>query len=176
MTPTLIIQLDTAMKRLLILCLFSLQATLALASNTSPAAATNAGVFSLTGAMPLQQAVEAVSTLLDDAGYAVIDTLPISENLKRMAEKWGPDYNRNKLEGITALVFCSGWAVNQVSNLDPQLLGLCPLHVTLIHKAGTTTVLFNRPTALAKQSPARSVLLETENDVINALRSAFNVK
>ena len=88
----------------------------------------------------------------------------------------GDDYNRNLLEGITSLVFCSGWYVNQVSNLDPQLLGLCPLHVTLTHKAGVTTVLFNRPTAIAQGSPAVKVLKEAEDEVIQAIEAALNGK
>lgn len=138
--------------------------------------AANPAVFSLSAKRPLAEATQAVSTQLEAAGYAVVDELPISENLKRMAGKWGDDYNRNKLEGITSLVFCSGWYVNQVSNLDPQLLGLCPLHVTLTHKGGVTTALFNRPTALAAGSPAKKVLLEAENEVIAALKSALQGK
>jgi uncharacterized protein (DUF302 family) len=138
--------------------------------------AKNSAVFETSAKLPLQQAVKAVSSQLDEAGYAVVDELEISENLKRMAKKWGDDYNRNQLEGITTLVFCSGWYVNQVSNLDPQLLGLCPLHVTLIHKAGVTTALFNRPTAIAGDSPARKVLHEAENEVIHAIETALNAK
>jgi len=136
--------------------------------------AANPAVYEKSAKLPLAKAVKSVSQKLDDAGYAVVDELPISENLKGMAKKWGADYNRNKLEGITALVFCSGWYVNQVSNLDPALLGLCPLHLTLTHKAGVTTVLFNRPTALANGSPADKVLREAEIEVVQAIEAALN--
>jgi len=138
--------------------------------------AANPAVFEKSARLPLAQAVTAVSKKLDDAGYAVVDELAISDNLKRMAKKWGDDYNRNQLEGITSLVFCSGWYVNQVSNLDPQLLGLCPLHVTLTHKDGVTSALFNRPTAIAGNSPARKVLQEAEDEVIHAIETALNAK
>jgi len=138
--------------------------------------AANPAVFEKSARLPLAQAVTAVSKKLDDAGYAVVDELAISDNLKRMAKKWGDDYNRNQLEGITSLVFCSGWYVNQVSNLDPQLLGLCPLHVTLIHKDGVTSALFNRPTAIAGNSPARKMLQEAEDEVIHAIETALNAK
>ena len=138
--------------------------------------AANPAVFEKSAKLPLNKAVKAVSAKLDDAGYAVVDELPISENLKRMAKKWGDDYNRNKLDGITSLVFCSGWYVNQISNLDPQLLGLCPLHITLTHKAGVTTALFNRPTAIAHGSPAEKPLKEVENEVIQAIEAALNDK
>ncbi|MDD5388713.1 MAG: DUF302 domain-containing protein [Gallionellaceae bacterium] len=140
------------------------------------ALAGNPAVYEKSARLPLAQAVKLVSQKLDDAGYAVVDELAISENLKRMAKKWGEDYNRNQLEGITSLVFCSGWYVNQVSNLDPALLGLCPLHVTLTHKAGVTTVLFNRPTAIAAGSPAEKVLREVEGEVTQAIEAALNAQ
>jgi uncharacterized protein (DUF302 family) len=139
-------------------------------------AAPNPAVYQASAKIPFAKAVKSVSARLEDAGYAVVDELPISENLKGMAKKWGADYNRNKLEGITSLVFCNGWYVNQVSNLDPALLGLCPLHVTLTHKAGVTTVVFNRPTALAAGSPAEKVLKEVETEVIQAIEAALHGK
>jgi uncharacterized protein (DUF302 family) len=140
------------------------------------ALAANPAVYEKSARLPLAKAVKQVSQKLDDAGYAVVDELPVSKNIERMAKKWGDDYNRSKLEGITALVFCSGWYVNQVSNLDPTLLGLCPLHVTLTHKAGVTTVLFNRPTAIAAGSPAEKVLREVEGEVTQAIEAALNAK
>ena len=140
------------------------------------ALAIHPAVYEKSAKIPLSKAVKLVSKQLDSAGYAVVDELPVSENLKRMAKKWGDDYNRNKLEGITSLVFCSGWYVNQVSNLDPNLLGLCPLHVTLTHKSGMTTVLFNRHSAISAGSPAEKVLREVENEVIQAIEAALNAK
>jgi len=143
---------------------------------SSASYAANPAVFEKSAKLPLVKVLKALNQNLDDAGYAVVDELPISENLKGMAKKWGADYNRNKLEGITALVFCSGWYVNQVSNLDPTLLGLCPLHLTVTHKAGVSTVLFNRPTALAAASPAYKVLKEAEDEIINAIEASLNGK
>jgi uncharacterized protein (DUF302 family) len=140
------------------------------------ALAGNPAVYEKSAKLPLAKAIKLVSQKLDDAGFSVVDELHVSENLKRMAKKWGEDYNRNKLEGITSLVFCSGWYVNQVSNLDPALLGLCPLHVTLTHKAGVTTVLFNRPTAIATGSPAEKMLREVEGEVTQAIEAALNAK
>ncbi len=43
-------------------------------------------------------------------------------------------YNRSKLSAIRSMVFCNGWYANQVSNKDPHMLALCPLHMTLIEK------------------------------------------
>ena len=156
------------MKNILLLFVLSLFSYTTLAANPA--------VYEKSAKLPLAQAVKLVSQKLDAAGYAVVDELPISENLKRMAKKWGEDYNRNKLEGITSLVFCNGWYVNQVSNLDPALLGLCPLHITLTHKAGITTVLFNRPTAIAAGSPAEKVLRDVEGEVTQAIEAALNAR
>jgi uncharacterized protein (DUF302 family) len=138
--------------------------------------AANPSIYEKSAKLPLAKAVKLVSQNLDDAGFAVVDELPISKNLQRMAKKWGEDYNRNKLEDITSLVFCNGWYVNQVSNLDPALLGLCPLHVTLIHKAGVTTVLFNRPSVIAVGSPAEKVLRKVEGEVVQAIEAALNAR
>ena len=80
---------------------------------------------------------------------------PISEPIFGFAEKWGDDYNRNKLTEIRSMVFCNGWYANKVSNLDPDMLGFCPLHLTLIEREGKTTVLFNRPSVMAQNSPAK---------------------
>ncbi|MGD8407908.1 MAG: DUF302 domain-containing protein, partial [Thiohalophilus sp.] len=78
-------------------------------------------------------------------------------------------YNRNKLEEIRSMVFCNAWYANQISNADPELLALCPLHLTLIHKKGMTTILFVRPSQVAADSPAKKVATELENDVINTI-------
>jgi len=56
---------------------------------------------------------------------------------------------------------------NQVSNLDPTMLALCPLHLTIIEQAGTTTVLFNRPSVAATGSAA------LEDKVITAIKRAL---
>jgi hypothetical protein len=53
------------------------------------------------------------------------------------------------------------------------MLGFCPLHLTLIEKAGTTTVLFNRPSVAAATSPAQPLLREAENKIIAAIRQGM---
>ena len=94
-------------------------------------------------------------------------------NLSGFAERWGEDYNRNDLEGIRSMVFCNGWYANQVSNQDPALLALCPLHLTVIHKEGKSTVLFVRPGQVAKGSAAEAVAVELEADVAKAIEQGI---
>ena len=110
---------------------------------------------------------------LEDARFFVVFEPNIGQNISRFAERWGENYNRNKLDEIRSMVFCNGWYANQVSNLDPQMLGFCPLHLTLTERGGKTTVLFNRPTATAKGSPAFELFTELENEVIEAIENGL---
>lgn len=134
------------------------------------------GVYEKSVQAPLDAVYDRVSKSLDDSGFYVVFEPDIGKNLAGMAEKWGKDYNQNKLEGIKSMVFCSGWYANAVSNADPTLLALCPLHVTLTHKAGQTTVLFVRPAYVAKGSKAEKIAQELEQEVIKALEGGLNAK
>jgi len=110
---------------------------------------------------------------LEDARFFVVFEPNIGQNISGFAERWGENYNRNGLDEIRSMVFCNGWYANQVSNLDPEMLGFCPLHLTLTERAGKTTVLFNRPTATAKDSPAFELFTELENEVIEAIEAGL---
>lgn len=122
---------------------------------------------------PLDEVYGQLHQALEDHRFFVIHEINLGRNLAGFAERWGKDYNRNRLEGIRAMVICNGWYANQVSNADPSMLALCPLHLTLIHKAGTTTVLFARPTVIARGSPAEPVLREVEERVIQAIQAGL---
>ena len=111
---------------------------------------------------------------LENNKFFVVFEPDIQRNLSRFADRWGENYNRNKLEGIRSMVFCNGWYANQVSNADPTMLALCPLHVTLIQETGNTRVLFARPTVIARDSEALSVAKELEQDVSKAIDAAVN--
>ena len=97
----------------------------------------------------------------------------MGHNMARFAERWGEDYNRSRLDQIKAMVVCNVWYTNQVSNLDPDMLSLCPLSVALTEKDGVSTVMFARPTAVAGDSPALPVLKEVEDEIIKAIGEAL---
>ena len=119
---------------------------------------------------PLAMVYDKVYKSLEDARFFVVFEPNIGANIASFAEKWGDDYNRNKLAKIRSMVFCNGWYANKVSNLDPNMLGFCPLHITLIERDGKTTVLFNRPGVIAQNSPAKELLLKIESEVIAAIQ------
>ena len=118
---------------------------------------------------PLSEVYDKVYQSLEDARFFVVFEPNIGANLSRFSEKWGDDYNRNNLTALRSMVFCNGWYANKVSNLDPDMLGFCPLHLSLIERDGETTVLFNRPSVIAKDSPAKDVFIEIESEVIEAI-------
>ncbi|MFV2059542.1 MAG: DUF302 domain-containing protein [Gammaproteobacteria bacterium] len=122
---------------------------------------------------PLNTVYKKVFTSLDNNGYFVVFEPNIGKSLAHFAKRWGDDYNRNKLESIRSMVFCNGWYANKVSNADPTMLALCPLHITLIHKKGTTSILFVRPGRVAVNSPAEDVANELEQDVIRSIEEAL---
>jgi len=111
---------------------------------------------------------------LEDNRFFVVFEPDIQKNLSRFAERWGEDYNRNKLEGIRSMVFCNGWYANRVSNADPDMMALCPLHITLTQKLGKTRILFIRPSKVASGTKAQAVAKELEDDVAKAIDAAVN--
>ncbi len=133
--------------------------------------AASSNVFKLTSNNSMDKVYPAVYEALESAKFFVVFEPYISKSISRFAEKWGDDYNKNKLDGIRSMVFCNGWYANKVSNVDPDMLALCPLRLGLYEKAGKTTIVFARPTVIGAQSNALSVLQEVENKIINAIKT-----
>ncbi len=120
----------------------------------------------------LETSYDTIYKALENNNFFVVFEPDIQKNLSFFAERWGDNYNRNKLEGIRSMIFCNGWYANAVSNADPDMMALCPLHITLVQKAGVTRILFARPTVIAAGSKALSVAREIEQDVSKALDEA----
>ncbi len=120
----------------------------------------------------LESSYSVVYKALEDNMFFVVFEPDIQGNLSHFAERWGEDYNRNGLEGIRSMIFCNGWYANAVSNADPDMLALCPLHITLVQKNGVTRILFTRPTVIARDSKALPVAREIEQGVSKALDEA----
>lgn len=116
---------------------------------------------------------DSVYRSLEEHRLYVVFEPDIGKNLAGFAERWGEDYNRSQLERIKSMVFCNAWYANQVSNADPDLVALCPLHLTLTHKAGVTSVLFVRPDFVARGSAAEAVAKELTAEVITAIEDGI---
>ena len=134
----------------------------------------DANVFEFSVDRPITEVYDGVYKSLEDARFYVVFEPNIGKNLSSFAERWGDQYNSNKLSSIRSMVFCNAWYANQVSNSDTSMLALCPLHMTLIEKDNRTTALFIRPTVIAANSPARDILAELEKEVIAAIKKGMN--
>jgi uncharacterized protein (DUF302 family) len=137
------------------------------------AVADKATVFEYSVNKPIADVYDPVHKSLEQARFFVVEELNIGKNLSNFSKKWGEDYNKSGLSAIRSIIFCNGWYANQVSNMDPKMLGLCPLHITLTEKDGVTTVLFNRPTVIAAGSSAYELLARVEAEVIEAIKKGM---
>ena len=122
----------------------------------------------------LEVVYNSVYRSLEENKFFVIFEPNIGRNLAGFSGRWGEDYNRNKLTGIRSMVFCNPWYVNQVSNLDPEMLALCPLHISLYEKDGSTHVVFVRLSYVGEGSPAKPLLMELEEALSAAIESGIN--
>ena len=120
---------------------------------------------------PVDEVYQELYKSLEASRFYVIFEANIGKNLARNADKWGEDYNRNKFESVRSMIICNPYYANQVLNLDPRMMALCPLTVTVLYKEETTTVLFERLTPVAAGSPAEEILWEVENTIISAIES-----
>jgi uncharacterized protein (DUF302 family) len=111
---------------------------------------------------------------LEEHRFFVIFEANIGRNLRGYAARRGEDYNRNGLEEIRSMVFCNIAYTNQLANQDPDVLSLCPMHITFYQKGPTTSILYTRPTTVGQGSPAMPLLKEIETEVGRAVESGIS--
>ena len=85
----------------------------------------------------LDTAYALVSKALDANGFKVVYEVDIQENLTKFAAKNAiKDFNLNQLEGIKSMVFCNAPLAIKISNADPAMLAICPLHLESAESGG----------------------------------------
>jgi len=139
----------------------------------SSAYASETSVYKKSAAIPLDEAFNSVYLELEERNFYVIFEANIGKNISRFKDKWGDEYNQNNLGGIRSMVFCNGWFANKVSNLDPNMLALCPLRLSVIEHSGQSHILFIKPSVVGKDSPALDILINIEKTVIEAINAAM---
>ena len=123
----------------------------------------------------LETAYPRIYKALESNGFKVVYEVDMLENLTKSAAKNAiKDFNLNQLEGIKSMVFCNGPLAVKISNADPTMLAMCPLHLTFTQKAGRVTVLFVRPGVIAQGSKAEAPAKELEEKVIKAIESGLD--
>lgn len=132
------------------------------------------GVYEKTVEQSLEGAYKRVYTALERSGFKVVYEIDMQDNLTKFAAKNSvKDFNLNRIEGIKSMVFCNGAFAVKISNADPAMLALCPLHLTLTQKTGRVSVLFVRPGAIAQGSKAAMAAKELEEKVIQIIESGL---
>ena len=122
----------------------------------------------------LNAAYTLVSNALEANGFKVVYEIDMQENLTKFAAKNAvTDFNMKKLEGIKSMVFCNAPLAVKISNADPAMLALCPLHLTLIQKSGHVSILFVRPSVIAQGSQAEAPAKQLEEKVITTIENAL---
>ena len=139
------------------------------------ALAESPAVYEKTFDQNMDTAYKRVYKALESNGFKVVYEIDMLENLTKFAAKNAvKDFNLNQLEGIKSMVFCNGPLAVKISNADPAMLGLCPLHLTLTQKAGRVSVLFVRPGVVAQGSKAEAPAKELEEKVIKAIETGLS--
>ncbi len=128
-------------------------------------------IFSISVEKPGEEVYQSVYKSLEESRFYVIFEANIGKNLARNAERWGDEYNKNKFEMVKTMVVCNAYYANQVMNLAPKLMALCPLTITVMYKEGQSTVLFKKLTLTAEGSAAEEILWEVENTIIAAIEN-----
>lgn len=115
---------------------------------------------------PMHVLYKSVLQAFENNGYFITFEPNIGKAMRPYAQRWGRDYNKNKIEEIRSMVLSNPWHANKIANADPSLLAMFPLTVTLIQKGKYTTILFVRPSKVAQTSRGQAVAEELEKDVI----------
>jgi hypothetical protein len=71
------------------------------------------------------------------------------------------------------MVFCSAWYTNEISNIDPELLALCPMHISFYRQNNITHIVFTRPTHVGQRSAAAGLLEGLEAKVSAAVEAGI---
>jgi len=131
-----------------------------------------AGVNILTTKAPADQVYDRVYQALEGAKFWVVFEADMGSRMDQLATEWGSDANKNKLTFVKSMVFCNLSWTNQLANADPELLGLCPLHLTIYARDGQTTIVWPRLSVMADGSAGEGAAQALEQEVSAIIRSA----
>jgi hypothetical protein len=113
---------------------------------------------------------------LEAEKFWVVFEADMGKRMAGMADKWGEDYNRNGLGAVKSMVFCNLWWTNRIANADPDLLALCPLHLSLFERDGETVLVMPGLSAMAEGSPGQARAAELEAELKGILRGALGTE
>ena len=108
---------------------------------------------------------------IQDNHMNVLYELDLLDKFKKSgyAEKFGKSFNRNNIEAIKTLLLCNGFVGNQVSNIDPDMMVLCPIKITLIQSNGKTTVTFIKSADMSPNEEVAKLLKTLDQVIVNTI-------
>jgi hypothetical protein len=131
-----------------------------------------AGVYSLTTKEPADQVYDRVQQALEGGKFWVVFEADMGSRMEQFAADWGAEYNTNRLTYIKSMVFCSLRWTNRLANADPDLLALCPLHLTIYTRDGQTNVVWPDLSAIAEGSAGAESAQALDQEVSGLIRAA----
>jgi uncharacterized protein (DUF302 family) len=160
-----------AMTRWRPVLVLSLLATLAATTRADSEALP--GVYRWEAPFEVAETHDRLYKALEAEQFWVVFEADMGERMARFADRWGADYNRNRLGAVRSLVFCNIEWTNRIANADPALLALCPLHLTLYEQGGDTWVVLPRLSHMAQGSPGLSRATELEAELRGIVERAL---
>jgi uncharacterized protein (DUF302 family) len=140
----------------------------------APSGAAPDGVHTRSVDIAVDEAYTSLYAALEEEKFWVVFEANMGQRMANMADRWGKDYNRQGLSAIKSMVFCNIDWPNRLASVDPALLSLCPLHMSLYEKDGRTTITMLRPSTIAAGSPGLDAAKELEKQLIGVIDKAVS--
>lgn len=123
--------------------------------------------------MPMGVVEKNLENAFSSHNLIIISQIDILEKFKAagLEKKFGKDFNTNQLSGIKAIIVCNGGFGNAVANADPEMMGFCPVRVTITEKDGKTSVTYVKSSA-PESSKAYGILQKLDEAVIASIDNA----
>lgn len=131
--------------------------------NAPPRAEESIISIDATGDAPAAQ--KRLELALAEQGFGILFRANMGQVLSKRED-------RSELDEIRSVMFCNPRYANQAAKTDPDVLALCPLHVTVLEEHGKTRFLFVRPSSVTAGSEAAATISQVEDMVLTALQAA----
>ncbi len=132
-----------------------------------------AAIYQYRTQLDLPTAYQRVYQALEKQQFWVVFDADLGKRMAQFKERWGEDYNRQGLTGARSLVFCNLRWTNALASADPDLLALCPLHLSLYAKDSWVNLVMVRPSVLAVGSEAQPLAKKLEEKLIGIIQQVL---
>lgn len=132
--------------------------------------AANANVYKSIVNEPIGIAYPVIYDALSNNGFYVAYSINVGENVKRFETRWGGE-NKYEVTAVRSLIVCDLKFSYELRNVDPEMLVLCPMHLTLYEIQGKTHIVLLLPSVMAGNSPAKKLALKVEKKLVDIIET-----